>query len=70
MIAIQPAGVLFDPSAPITLPNVDGLAPGEVTEIYSFDHDLGQFVSIGLGTVSDDGSVIVSDPGVGIIKSG
>ena len=67
---IEPPGVLFDPPAPITIPNLDGLAPGQVTEIYSFDHDLGQFVSIGTGTVSDDGTVIASDPGVGIIKSG
>ncbi len=38
--------------------------------MYSFDHDLGQFVSIGTGTVSDNGMVIASDPGVGIIKAG
>ncbi len=38
--------------------------------MYSFDHDLGQFVSIGTGTVSDDGMVLASDPGVGIIKAG
>jgi hypothetical protein len=70
IITIQPAGVLFDPPAPITLPNVDGLTPGEVTELYSFDHDLGQFVSIGTGTVSEDGTVVRSDTGVGIIKGG
>lgn len=70
IVTIQPAGVVFDPPAPLTIPNVDGLAPGEVTEMYSFDHDLGQFVSIGSGTVSDDGTVIASDPGIGIIKGG
>ena len=66
VITIQPAGVIFDPPAPITIPNVDGRAPGEVTEMFVFDQDLGQFVSIGTGTVSEDGSVIVSDPGAGI----
>ena len=50
IVTIQPAGVFFNPSAPITIPNMDGLAPGEVTELYSFDHDLGQFVAIGTGT--------------------
>jgi hypothetical protein len=70
IITIQPAGVLFDPPAPITIPNMDALAPGQVTELYSFDHDLGQFVSIGTGTVSEDGTTIRSDPGVGIIKGG
>ena len=68
IVTIQPAGVIFDPPAPITVPNVDFMTPGEVTEMYSFDHDLGQFVSIGTGTVSEDGTVIQSDPGVGIIK--
>jgi Glucodextranase, domain B/Carboxypeptidase regulatory-like domain len=70
IVTIQPVGVHFDPPAKITFPNLDGLAPGEVTELYSFDHDLGQFVSIGTGSVSADGSVLVSDPGVGIVKGG
>ena len=70
VVTIQPAGVIFDPPVPISIPNVDGMAPGEVTEMYSFDHDLGQFVSIGTGTVSDDGLIVASDPGVGIIKGG
>jgi hypothetical protein len=66
----QPPGAHFDPPAQLNLPNLEGLAPGEITEMYSFDHDLGQFVTIGTGSVSDDGSVIRSDPGVGIFKSG
>lgn len=70
IVTIQPPGVHFDTPAALTIPNADGLAPGQVTELYSFDHDLGQFVSIGTGSVSEDGSVIRSDPGVGIIKGG
>ena len=70
IITIQPPGAVFDPPAPITLPNVDGLAPGSITEMYSFDHDLGQFVSIGTGTVSEDGMLLKSDSGVGVIKAG
>jgi hypothetical protein len=70
VVTIQPVGVLFDPPAALTLPNTDGLAPGAVTELYSFDHDLGQFVAIGTGTVSPDGTVVESDPGVGVIKAG
>jgi hypothetical protein len=70
IVTIQPPGVHFDPPAAITFPNVDGYEPGEVTEMYSFDHDLGQFVSIGTATVSSDGGTLVSDPGVGIIKGG
>ena len=38
--------------------------------MYSFDHDLEEFVAIGLGTVSEDGSIVSSNPGVGVIKAG
>jgi len=70
IVTIQPTGARFDPPAKITYPNIEGLAPGETTDLYSFDHDLGHFVSIGPGTVTDDGTMLVSDPGVGIIKAG
>lgn len=70
IVTIQPAGARFDPPARLTLPNVEGLAPGQVTEFYSFDHDLGHFVSIGPGTVSDDGAVVTTNVGVGILKAG
>lgn len=70
VVTIQPVGTVFNPPARITLPNVDGLAPRQVTEMYSYDHDLAAFVSIGTGTVSEDGSLIASDPGVGVIKAG
>jgi hypothetical protein len=70
IVTIQPSGALFNPPAAITLPNVDGLKPREVTEMYSFDHDIGSFVAIGTGVVSDDGLVIRSSPGAGVLKSG
>jgi len=70
IVTIQPVGTTFNPPAAITIPNVDGLAPRAVTELYSYDHDLASFVAIGTGRVSADGSVIASDPGVGVIKAG
>ena len=70
IVTIQPVGTTFNPPAPITLPNVDGLPPRHVTEMYSYDHDLSMFVAIGTGTVSADGSAIASDPGVGVLKAG
>ena len=70
ILTIQPVGTTFNPPAKMTLPNVDGLAPRAVTEMYSYDHDLGSFVAIGTGTVSNDGTLIVSDPGVGVLKAG
>ncbi len=70
IVTVQPAGAHFDPPAAVTFPNVDALAPGTITEMFSFDHDLGAFVAIGTGTVSEDGTVIRSDPGFGIVKAG
>jgi hypothetical protein len=70
IVTIQPVGTTFNPPAPITLPNVDGLPRKAITEMYSYDHDLSLFVAIGTGTVSDDGSKIVSNPGVGVLKAG
>lgn len=70
IVTIQPVGTTFNPPAPITLPNVDGLPSKSVTEMYSYDHDLGMFIAIGTGTVSSDGSVIASNPGVGVLKAG
>ena len=45
--AILPAGVSFSPAAAIRFPNVDGRKPGEVVAIFSFDHDIGEFVQVG-----------------------
>jgi hypothetical protein len=68
--AIMPADVHFDPPAAIRFPNVDGRAPGEIVTIYSFDHDLYEFVAIGTATVSEDGQEVMSEPGQGIVKGG
>ena len=70
IVTIQPVGTHFNPPARMTIPNVDGLAPRAVTEMYSYDHDLASFVAIGSATVSQDGSTITSDIGAGVIKAG
>lgn len=60
----------FDTPAPVTFPNLEGLAPGEKSLIWSFDHDAGKWIVIGTGTVSADGKRIVSDAGVGVLAPG
>lgn len=70
VVTIQPPGVRFDPPARVTYPNVFGLNPGQVVNLFSFDHDLGEYVNVGTGSVSEDGSLVVSDPGVGIRQAG
>jgi hypothetical protein len=70
IVTIQPTNTRFDPPARLTLPNTDGFTPGEQVEMYSYDHDLEEFVSIGLGTVSNDATLVQSNLGVGVIKAG
>lgn len=66
---VQPSGTKFSPPARVCLPNID-LSPGAHSEMFSFDHDLETWVSIGPATVSEDGAQICSDPGYGIVKAG
>ena len=71
VISVQAMGATnFDVPAPVTFPNLDGLAPGEKSLIFSFNHDAGRWDVIGTGTVSTDGLMVVSDPGVGILAPG
>jgi hypothetical protein len=71
VISIQALGTTrFDVPAPLTYPNIDNLPPGTKALIWSFNHDAGRWDVIGTGTVSADGSVITSDPGVGIKAPG
>lgn len=66
---LQPPGVQFDPPAIVSIPN-DGMAPGRVIDVFQFDHDLEMFTNVGPATTSADGSVIISDAGYGITKTG
>jgi hypothetical protein len=71
VVSIQiPGASFFDAPAPVTFPNTNNLPPGSKAYIFSFDHDLGQWKTIGTGTVSADGLLIESDPGVGILAPG
>jgi len=60
----------FDVPAPFVFPNLSGLQPGEKSNIFSFNHDSGEFEISGTGTVSADGDSIVSNSGVGILAPG
>ncbi len=66
---VMPHGLHFDPPAQICIPNM-AMPAGQVTEVFNFDHDVGEFVAVGTATVSEDGKVMCSDPGFGVTKSG
>jgi hypothetical protein len=67
---LQPSGATFDPPIEVRYPNMSGLPAGAIAYFLSFDHDTGEFEVVASGAVSDDGSVIVSDPGAGIGEAG
>ena len=71
VISIQAEGATnFDVPAPVTFPNLEGLAPGAKCLLFSFNHDSGSWEVVGTGTVRPDGLAIVSDPGTGILAPG
>ena len=70
MTSLMPHGITFDPPATVVIPNTDSLPAGFQTNYMAFDHDLGQFVTVGTATVSEDMSSIVTDPGTGLVKAG
>jgi len=68
LVTIQPVGISFTTPAPITFPNIDGLAPGSEVDIWSLDPDTGEFTIVGVGQVTPDGTQIVTISG-GIIAT-
>lgn len=70
IVTIQPVGTKFDPPAPLTVPNAEGYTPGSEVDIYSFDHNVEEYVAIGLGVVSKDGLSITSKAGSGVVEAG
>lgn len=68
LVTIQPVGVSFTTPAPITFPNFDNLDPGSEVDIWSLDPDTGQFIVVGVGQVTPDGTQIVTISG-GIIRT-
>ena len=69
-------GSNFDVPVPACFPNLPDpvtglkLAPGEKSALWSFNHDTGRFEIVGSMTVSADGKLICTDPGVGILAPG
>lgn len=67
---LQPAQTKFSKPVKIEFPNVAGLPPGAISNFLSFNHDTERFEVVATGSVSDDGSLIVSDADSGITVSG
>ena len=77
VITIQTDGATnFDRPVPVKFPNLPApvsgkkLGPGEKSALWSFNHDVGTWEIVGPMTVSEDGSFVVSDVGVGIRQPG
>ena len=67
---LQPSGTRFDPPIEVHIPNTDGLKPGTIVPVVQWDHDMAFFVPMGLGTISEDGSELVTNQNSGITKAG
>ncbi len=66
LFSIQPGGAVPSQPLPITFPNVQSAPPGSKADLYFFDIAAGTWSLWGTGTVSQDGTQIVSDPGFGL----
>jgi len=67
---LQPGGAIFDPPVQIIYPNMSALPAGSIAYFLSFNHDTMKFEIVATGSVSDDGSEIVTDPGAGLTVAG
>lgn len=65
----QPVPVCF-PNLSNTITGQPPLPAGAKSSLWSFNHDTGQWEVVGPMTVSDDGRLVCSDPGVGILAPG
>jgi uncharacterized repeat protein (TIGR01451 family) len=77
VITVQTDGATnFDRPVPACFPNLpdpvtgEPLAPGEKNGLFSFNHDIGVWEHQGPMTVTPDGRLICTDPGVGIVAPG
>jgi len=66
VLALQPGGTRFDPPLPLDLPNSGAEPPGAALTLWSYDHFQSEFIPIGRGIVSEDGTRVVSEAGSGI----
>src|SRR5438034_1431564 len=66
LFTIRPGWAVPSQPLPITFPNVRQAPPGSKADLYFFDLAAGAWSVWGTGTVSVDGTSIVSDPGFGL----
>jgi len=73
---MAPGATNFDQPAPACFPNLpssetgEPLPPGAKSALISFNHDRGEWEMVGPMTVSADGMLVCTDPGVGIPAPG
>ena len=68
VVTIQPGEMIFETPAPLALPNLAGYDPGTVMDLWSINPVTGDFDNVGVGRVSEDGSVVETIEG-GIVNS-
>ncbi|HKF67766.1 MAG TPA: RHS repeat-associated core domain-containing protein [Vicinamibacterales bacterium] len=66
LFSIQPGNSVPSQPLPISFPNVTEAPPGTKADLWFFDLAIGGWQTWGTGTVSADGTQVVSDPGFGL----
>ena len=68
VVTIQPGEMVFNTPAALSLPNTAGYEPGTEMDLWSINPNTGLFDNVGVGRVSNDGTVVETISG-GIINS-
>lgn len=66
LFTLQPGGAVPSQPIPITFPNVSDATPGTQMDLWFFDVEVGDWRKYGTGKVSEDGTQVIPDPGVGL----
>lgn len=64
VFAIQPAGILFNPPAQMTWPNIDMLPQGSLTSLWAVSPTTGRFVVVGQGRADGNGNIVTASGGI------
>jgi len=71
MVSFQVPGATFDIPPKVVFPNWNATPAGTSgVPLFRFDHDTGAWVQFGTGTVTADGTQVVSDSGSGLPETG
>ena len=70
VVTFHPRDEIFNWPVSVTQPNVTGLLPGTVIDMFAYDISRGDFVNVGAASADDEGNLVRVITGLGPIRSG